>query len=393
VPYLAERYYRPSPLEVMVGWVPGVEPPPLVSGGKDDALAALAEVLLQYLEPGPCYVAFSGGRDSSAVLAVATSVARRHGLPDPIPVTQVYPGIPEVDETEWQAGVVEHLGLTDWHRFEVRDTIDLLGPGAQDSLRHRGLVWPATVHLKVPLIEPLSGGSLLTGEGGDEVFGPRRAAPWPHLRKGTSVRRSRAASAALLSLLPRAARRQRAMRASQRVELLPWLRPAVAGKAMRLMAEDDASEPLRWDQSLLWLCSRRASIVSFQNLSGLAAEYGVRMANPLLEPAFLGALGRQVGRWGYTGRTAAMTALFGHLLPTAVVERRTKAAFNRAFLGEATSEFARRWDGAGVDPEMVDIERLRREWMSERPSALSGPLLHAAWLATEEALTPEVPAT
>ena len=32
------------------------------------------------LQRGPCLVSFSGGRDSSAVLAVATAVARREGL-------------------------------------------------------------------------------------------------------------------------------------------------------------------------------------------------------------------------------------------------------------------------------------------------------------------------
>jgi asparagine synthase (glutamine-hydrolysing) len=77
-----------------------------------------------------------------------------------------------------------------------------------------------------------------------------------------------------------------------------------------------------------------------------------------------------------------MSALFGDLLPRAVMERPTKAVFNRAFLGALTREFARDWDGTGVDPALVDIDRLREEWLSERPSALSGALLQSAWLGT-----------
>jgi hypothetical protein len=382
---MAEPYYHPSHLEVLTGWVSGVGAPPEVETRQEAPLAALAEVIAPALESSPCYVSFSGGRDSSAVLAVTTAVARKRGYPDPIPVTQLYPDVPEGDETEWQQAVIQHLGLTDWVRLVVHGQADLLGQPAQESLRSRGLLWPPAVHNKVVLLESLSPGSLLTGEGGDEIFGRRRVAAWAHLRQGPPVHRRAAVQAAAGSLMPRLVRRRRAVAMYRAAAFQPWLRPAVMEESIRLAADDEVSEPLRWDRALLWVCSRRAAIVTARNYSALASEYGMRISNPLLEPRFLAALGRSVGGWGFPGRTAAMRALFGHLLPATVVERRTKALFNRVFLGEATAEFARHWDGSGVDGDLVDAERLRQEWLSETPSSLSASLLHSVWLRTESA--------
>ena len=81
-------------------------------------------------------------------------------------------------------------------------------------------------------------------------------------------------------------------------------------------------------------------------------------------------------------RTAAMRSLFGDLLPDAILARRSKAYFNRAFMGEETRAFAQRWDGSGLDHDLVDPELLRAEWLSDFPSAISTPLLQAAWLGS-----------
>ena len=74
-------------------------------------LEALERELLPALLRPPCMVSFSGGRDSSAVLAGAVNLARREGLPPPIPVTNVFPDVREADEHQWQQHVVRHLGL------------------------------------------------------------------------------------------------------------------------------------------------------------------------------------------------------------------------------------------------------------------------------------------
>src|SRR6202012_2901506 len=39
------------------------------------------------LDRGTCYLPFSGGRESSMVLAMATAFMRRHGQHDPVPVS------------------------------------------------------------------------------------------------------------------------------------------------------------------------------------------------------------------------------------------------------------------------------------------------------------------
>jgi asparagine synthase (glutamine-hydrolysing) len=167
---------------------------------------------------------------------------------------------------------------------------------------------------------------------------------------------------------------------SRQQQLHPWLRPLAAEECLRLDAQDRLSEPLRWDRYLMWLARRRGALMAAENFRLLAAEHDLKLLYPLLQPSFLAVLGRKWGPWGFTDRTAAMRAVFGDLLPAAVVERKTKAVFNRAFAGASTRDFALSWDGSGVDPAFVDPGRLRQEWLSDRPSALSTCLLQAAWL-------------
>ena len=83
---------------------------------------ALERAILPALLRPPCLVSFSGGRDSAAVLAVATALARREGLPAPIPATNVFPAADDSDETAWQELIVRHLGLSEWVRTRATGT-------------------------------------------------------------------------------------------------------------------------------------------------------------------------------------------------------------------------------------------------------------------------------
>ena len=105
---------------------------------------ALERVVRDALLRPPCGVAFSGGRDSSLVLAVATHVARRDGLAEPVPITTVFPGVDDADESTWQELVVRHLELRDWQRIMIHDELDVIGPLAASHLLTDGLLWPPT---------------------------------------------------------------------------------------------------------------------------------------------------------------------------------------------------------------------------------------------------------
>ena len=115
---------------------------------------ALESAVLRVLQRPPCAVSFSGGRDSSAVLALATHLARREGLPLPIPATNRFPAVESSNETEWQERVVTHLGLDEWVRLEHDDELDCVGSIAQETLGRHGLLWPFNAHFHVPLLRP-----------------------------------------------------------------------------------------------------------------------------------------------------------------------------------------------------------------------------------------------
>ncbi|WP_416904082.1 asparagine synthase-related protein [Micromonospora echinospora] len=159
----------------------GTEPRPA------SPLAALEEAVLPALRRPPCLVSFSGGLDSSLVLAVAVRVARRAGLPEPVPATWRFTGAPRADESDWQDRVVAALGCPSWQVLRADDDLDLTGPVARRMLLRHGLLHPANAHLHLPVVELASGGSVLTGAGGDQsspagdgaIRGPRTAGSGP----------------------------------------------------------------------------------------------------------------------------------------------------------------------------------------------------------------------
>ena len=123
----------------------------------ESPVAAIEAVLRAALARPPCLVSFSGGRDSSALLAVAVHVARRDGLALPIPATLRFPGDAAADEDSWQTMVVGHLGLTEWVRIEITGGLDAVGPVAAKVLGRHGLVWPFNTHFHLPIIEAARG--------------------------------------------------------------------------------------------------------------------------------------------------------------------------------------------------------------------------------------------
>jgi asparagine synthase (glutamine-hydrolysing) len=126
-------------------------------------------------------------------------------------------------------------------------------------------------------------------------------------------------------------------------------------------------------------CSRlRYLRLGINSLQLLASDEGALIGHPFLDPRFLGALARGDGK---ADRATFMTALFGELLPRAVLTRSTKASFDRAFFARHSRAFAANWDGAGADDGYVDVAQLRDDWTSSTPTPQTFTQLQSAWLA------------
>jgi hypothetical protein len=378
---------RPSPLEVAAGRMFGEHGGAPGIAHADDRgrtpLAALEEAMLPALERAPCLVSFSGGRDSSTVLAAATRTARREGLPPPVPVTLRVRDAPRAEESAWQERVVRHLGLRDWELLEAGEDMDRLGPFSLSVLRRHGVLYPPNTFLQLPLLEAARGGCLLSGLGGDELFASWR---WRNHADALARRRRRTPGDVLRLAYAASPRTVRDLREARRYRLvgLDWLRPEAARSASRLVAAARAEQPRSWARWVDWFARRRSVCASRWSLSLLALDADTVLVHPLLDPGFLAALARTGGRLGLGDRTAGMRALFGELLPDDVLARPTKAEYGEAFWGAGTREFAAGWTGAGVDPALVDVTALKREWLKPRPHEDSAMLLHSAWLAEQD---------
>jgi asparagine synthase (glutamine-hydrolysing) len=369
-----------TPLEIASGLVlarPGALPKlPRLDPGTTPR-AALEAAILPALRCAPCLVSFSGGRDSSAVLAAAVAVARREGLPVPVPITYRFPAAAGTEESAWQEQVIAHLGLDDWMRVALTSELDAVGPVATSVIARHGLLWPCNTYFHDPVFEAASGGAVLTGIGGDEAFmgcawdralavlqGRVRPAPRDVLRVGFALAPTPVKAAFMRRWLP---------------DLFPWLRADARREVEARIATDAAQEPLRHGRRLRRLLGSPALRAGLQGLQALAADWDVRLEHPLHDPRFLAALAAEPSRNRYRSRSESMEALIGDLLPPQVLRRSTKSHFSEVLWGETSLELATSWDGGGIDPELVDAERLRKIWVSAEPSTQTLTLLQSVW--------------
>jgi asparagine synthase (glutamine-hydrolysing) len=116
----------------------------------------------------------------------------------------------------------------------------------------------------------------------------------------------------------------------------------------------------------------------------MGTDAGVTFVHPLHDPRFVSALARDLGSRGAGDRTSVMRRIFAGDLTDDVLERRGKANFSVAYFRRYTREFARRWDGIGFDPDMVDAEVLRKAWLDWIPDHRCALALQAAWLNSVE---------
>ena len=344
--------------------------------------AALERAVTDAVSRGPCYVLFSGGRDSSLILALATHAARQLGVPDPIPVTAVYPGDERADEAEWQDLVLQHLGLTERIVLSVTDERSTLGELATTHLRRRGLVWPEAVHTQPLFFAQLDRGTVLTGEGGDAFLEGQRITPLYLLRRSRRVPPIALLRAAANAIAPRGVALRAARKTFADPEYLPWLQPT----ARDILAREEAAlrGPLRWDDAIWAVHHTRVNRLALDNADVSAAEYGLTLRHPIAEPPVVAALAAEGGGWGFRGRTNLFRRLGGDLLPDPVLARRSKASFNASRWGEREEAFVRAYSGGAFDPGYIDEDRLHQEWLRPRPHPLTHFLLQMAWLHQED---------
>jgi asparagine synthase (glutamine-hydrolysing) len=357
-----------TPLQIATGIVFGASRrlPPLQRGGTP--AEAFEAAMLPGLRRGPCFVSFSGGRDSSAVLAAATHVARREGLGEPVPITIQSAGAPRSHESDWQERVVSHLGVRDWIRIEVVDELDAVGPYARRVLEKHGLLWPFNVHFHLPMLEHAAGGTLFTGVGGDELWAAS------HVRRERLRRR-------VLGLAPRALEGR--VLARNRPIDYPWLRPEAIREAKRVAGAHAASEPWTLLRRMRWYRGLASTVTGTRALDLIAADAGAAIEHPLFDAGLWGSVAAAAPRGGFRDRETALATVAGHALPPEIVSRRTKASFDAIFFHDHARALVRDWTGAGVPERVVDAGALRSHWHEESPDAHSYTLLQAVWLASQ----------
>ena len=342
---------------------------PTTSHAGETPLAALERAVLPALRRPPCLVSFSGGLDSSFVLAVAARVARRHGLPPPVPCTWRFVGAPRADESSWQDQVLAALALPDRVVLRADDDLDLVGPVAQRVLTRHGVLHPTNLHLHLPIVERAAGGSLLTGVGGDQVLtGWRRTS-----QRGLRDR--------VREAVPGTVRAR--VRERRGADMFPWLTRAASRQVVSNLLRERAAEPRAFGRRVLWHPNRRDLTTMVAGLELVAAPFDVLVVSPLVDPGFVTALARAGHRRTPPLRSDLLAELGSGALAPVITAPRPKAHFLEVFFRAPTRALVSTWDGYGVDPRLVDVAALRRVWSQWPVPGATAPLVQQVWLAAQ----------
>lgn len=336
-------------------------------------MTALEHAVRPALLRPPCLVRFSGGVDSSFVLAVAARVALREGLPAPVPVTWRFTDAPRAEESAWQERVITAVGIQDWVTLTADDDLDLVGPVARRVLRRHGVLHPVNVHLHQPLVERAAGGSLLTGGVGDQIL-----MGWRHPGPRTPGQALRAHAPGRLVATIRQRRGE---------DPFPWLEPAVSRAVYAQWRREIGAEPRGIGRRIRWHESRRDLRMTCSSLDAVARDEDVRLVSPLVDPDFLAALATEMrGTRGRT-RTELLRAVSDGAVPDVVTAPRPKAHFLEVFLRGPTRRFVQAWDGSGVDRALVDTAALRELWSRWPIPGGTAGLGQQLWLAADRQAT------
>jgi asparagine synthetase B (glutamine-hydrolysing) len=372
-----------TPLEIAGGIPLGMnsDAKPLPDVGDLAPLAAFENVVRTALQRPPCVIPFSGGRDSAAVLAVAARIAREEQLDAPLAVTLQFEGGLGTDETEWQKRVINHCQVKDWIKLTVGDEIDFVGPLSRPLLLRYGVQHPASLPLFWLPLQYAHGGSMLTGFGGDSVIGGWVRA---HAAEVMALRAVPRPSDSLMFGYALSPRFIRAMAMRLQLTRPPWMRERAFREFNARRIAELSTRPVRRDKFLRWESRLRRSAFAESTFARLAADVNARAFHPLHDRRFVAALARDLGARGGGDRTSVMRRVFAKDLPDEVLARPSKANFAVAYFRNYSREFARRWDGIGLDPDLVDPKPLRKAWLEWIVDPRSALALQAAWISSYE---------
>ena len=341
--------------------------------------SSVQTVSISASRPGsPRLARFSGGRDSSIVLAAAAATSRSLGLPPPVPVTLRF-GFAEADEREWQELVVRHLGLSDWIRIDITDELDIVGDRSTGLLRSLGLVYPFNLAFGATCIAASAGGTMLTGLDGDMLLDTWSMRGLSRLAHGE--RRPWRGDIATLARAARP-RRWRDLPADWATYFADatWLTPHGRDLVIDAAHGWSRAEPRTWPGFVRWHHQARRSRWLRENCDRVGALHDTSVAHPLLDPGFLAALGHRHRFRGPGGRDRAVADLVGHVLPASLCARRSKGGFDEAFVTPRFRDFARHWTGTGIPVDLVDPDALQRAWLADEVDLGSATLAQMAWM-------------
>ena len=363
---------------MVLGSVTGAEGWPAESQ-RESARQAIEAAILEALLRPPCLVSFSGGRDSSALLAVAVQLAAREGLPTPVPVTVRFAD-ERSQEDEWQESVIRHLGVDEWHKLPITSELDLLADIGTSILRRHGVRYPPNVHFQVPLLRLAPGGSLVSGAGGDELMQPHRWARAGLVVRGAVRPRPVDALVVAVAYSPRPVRTR--MHAGRSAIAPPWLTVEGRQSVRRRQLEWVAGDRVRYDEHLEWWHRSRYLTHGQHSLELVARDHDVMFVAPFSDVRVMAALARDRRGVGFPSRTEAMRDLFGGVLPERTISRSSKASFSNPLIGPTTREFVADVDPSRFVPEaLVDADTLRAVWQEDFVDIRSLPMLQTCWLA------------
>jgi len=164
----------------------------------------------------------------------------------------------------------------------------------------------------------------------------------------------------------------------------PWMKDKAFREYNAARIAELSVRPVRRDKFLRWESQLRRSAFAEQTFARLSADVDAAAFHPLHDRRFIAALARDLGPRGRGDRTSIMRLVFGKDLPDDVCARQGKANFAVAYFRNYARDFARRWDGIGLDPELVDPEPLRKAWLEWIVDPRAALALQAAWISSYE---------